>query len=357
MIICRTPFRVSFFGGGTDYATWFSENGGAFLSTTINKYCYIMARKLPPFFEVSGRISWSKIENVNQLDEIENPVVRECLRFLKMQPTLDIHYHGDLPARSGLGSSSAFAVGLLNALHALNSEYVTKRVLAAEAIRVEQELIGDVVGVQDQTAVAYGGLNHAVIDRQGEVSVRPVIMPPYELEEFQSHILLFFTGISRNATNIAAEKVKSFTERQREMGRIRELVDEGLNILQCRRDYHEFGRLLDEAWQMKRSLASAISNDLIDNAYAAARRAGAIGGKILGAGGGGFLLVFAPPECHSQVIGALDKLLHVPIEFEKEGSQIIFYDPDSYSRTESRPRLNGRSKKQLETVPISLMSA
>lgn len=334
MIICRTPFRVSFFGGGTDYPTWFQDHGGAFLSTTIDKYCYVMCRHLPPFFDIKGRISWAKIETVNTREEIENPVVRECLRFLHLEPTLDIHYHGDLPARAGLGSSSAFTVGLLHALHALNNQYVTKHVLASEAIRVEQDFIGDMVGVQDQTAVAHGGLNHCVIDPSGKVSVRSIIAPPGRLRNLESHMILFFTGISRNAGAVAASKVKGFAERIKEMQRIRELVDEGVDILQGRGDLSEFGALLHESWQMKRSLSSMVSSDFIDNAYERARKAGAIGGKLLGAGGGGFLLLFAPPERQARIIDSLSDLLHVPFEFEREGSQIIFYDPEGRDRRE-----------------------
>jgi D-glycero-alpha-D-manno-heptose-7-phosphate kinase len=333
VIICRTPFRVSFFGGGTDYEPWFAEHGGAFLSTTINKYCYVMARKLPPFFEVKGRISWSKIESINTIEEIDNPVVRECLRYLDMEPSLDIHYHGDLPARSGLGSSSAFTVGLLYALHALRNEFVTKRVLATEAIAVERDYIGDMVGVQDQTAVAYGGLNHCIIDKQGNVNVRPVIVAPSRLRELESHVMLFFTGLSRSAAAVAETTVKLMSERMHEMTRIRELVDEGLDVLQSGADIRQFGELLHEGWQMKRSLSSAVSTDFIDVAYDAARKAGAYGGKLLGAGGGGFMMIFASPNRHAQIIDALGDLLYVPVEFDTHGSQIIFYDPDSYTRT------------------------
>ena len=324
---------MSFFGGGTDYEAWYRHHGGAFLSATLNKYCYVMCRKLPPFFEVRGRISWSKIENVNEIREIENPVVRECLRFLEIEPDLDIHYHGDLPARSGLGSSSAFTVGLLHALHALRNEFVTKRVLANEAITVERELIGDTVGVQDQTAVAYGGLNYCLIDQQGNVVVRPVITSPNRIREFEQHLMLFFTGLSRHAGAVAATKVKSFAERELQMTRIRQLTDRGLEALQGTGDIAELGRLLHETWQMKRQLSSAVSTDAIDEAYEAARNAGAIGGKLMGAGGGGFLMIFAPPDRHRRVIEALGKLLYVPVEFETQGSQVIFYDPDSYSRT------------------------
>jgi D-glycero-alpha-D-manno-heptose-7-phosphate kinase len=329
MIICRTPFRVSFFGGGTDYPVWFQDNGGAFLSTTINKYCYVMCRRLPPFFEVKGRISWSRIENINELSDIENPVVRECLKFLSFEPDLDIHYHGDLPARSGLGSSSAFAVGLLHALHALKNETVTKGMLASEAIAVEQDYIGDTVGVQDQTAVAHGGFNHCEIDQVGRISVHPIIMPHQRLREFQSHFLLFYTGISRYGGTIAATKVRALKQRAREMTRIRDLVDEAVKILHNGADFRAFGELLHEGWRLKRSLSSVVSNELIDDAYDAARRAGAVGGKLLGAGGGGFILLFAPPHCHSKIRAALGRLLQVPMQFETQGSQIIFRDPDS----------------------------
>lgn len=328
MIISRTPFRVSFFGGGTDYPTWFREHGGAFLSVTINRYCYVMARVLPPFFEVKGRISWSMIENVNAVDEIQNPVVRECLRLLDMEPAVDIHYHGDLPARSGLGSSSAFCVGLLNSLHALRGEFVGKMDLARQAIKVEHDLIGDTVGVQDQMATAHGGLNHYSIDREGGVCVRPVVLPPERLEALQSHMLLFYTGIARSASSVAETKVKNMGERTAEVRRIQELVDEAHAVLCGPSDLEDFGKLLDETWRMKRSLSTAVSNDQVDQAYAAAMKAGATGGKLLGAGGGGFLLIFANPRVHQRVLAALKDLLHVPVTFDRQGTQIIFHDPE-----------------------------
>jgi D-glycero-alpha-D-manno-heptose-7-phosphate kinase len=340
MIICRTPFRMSFFGGGTDYHTWYKEHGGSFLSTTIDKYCYVMCRRLPPFFEVKGRISWSKIENVDTIEDIENPVVRECLRFLKMEPSLDIHYHGDLPARSGLGSSSAFAVGLLHALHALQNEPISKSKLATEAITVEREFIGDMVGVQDQTAVAHGGLNHCLIDRDGTVTVQPVTMPQWRIDELEQNVMLFFTGISRNAADIAMTKVKSFSEKMREMRCIAELVDAGLSVLRSGDDISEFGRLLHESWLMKRSLSSVVSTDQIDQAYATARQAGAIGGKLLGAGGGGFLMIFAPPGRHARIAEALAPLLYVPVQFEEHGSQIIFRSAEIQPQTRKLPRVS-----------------
>lgn len=328
MIICRTPFRISFFGGGTDYPVWFMEHGGAFLSTTINRYCYVMCRRLPPFFEVKGRISWSQVENVSSVAEIRNPVVREVLRFLKMEPDLDIHYHGDLPARAGLGSSSAFTVGLLNALHALRGQFVSKSMIAREAIQVEQELIGDVVGIQDQIATAYGGLNVCDITPGGDFFVRPVVISRERAAEIESSLLLVYTGIARTASAIASVQLQQMPERIAELRRIRALVDEGHSLLCGNADVIEFGKLLHDTWMMKRSLSKLVTTEFIDEAYCAARSAGAVGGKLLGAGGGGFLLLFARPESHAQIRAALRSLLFVPMEFDYQGTQIIFHDPE-----------------------------
>lgn len=344
MIICRTPFRISFFGGGTDYPPWFRDHGGAFLSTTINRHCYVMCRYLPPFFEVKGRISWSRIETVSTLDEIENPVVRESLRYFNMEPALDIHYHGDLPARAGLGSSSSFAVGLLHALHVLRGEAVSKYDLAQEAIHVEQDLIGDTVGVQDQIAAAFGGLNHVRIQPDGTYTVRPVSLRAERLHELENHMMLFFSGQTRLASDVAASQVKSMSERQKELMRIQSLVDEALALLTSSADIAEFGRLLHETWLMKRSLSDKVSNDHIDGAYTAALKAGAYGGKLLGAGGGGFMLIFAPPERRQAVSDALSKMLMVPIELEFQGSEIIFNDPGS--RTQVLHRLRADASRQ-----------
>jgi D-glycero-alpha-D-manno-heptose-7-phosphate kinase len=328
MIICRTPLRVSFFGGGTDYPTWFSEHGGGFLSATVTRYCYVMCRHLPPFFDVRSRITWSIVENISAIDEIKNPVVREVLRFLKLEPSFDIHYHGDLPARTGLGSSSAFAVGLLNALHALRGEFASKSDLAREAITVERDLIGDTVGVQDQFATAFGGLNFANIDTDGSFSVRPVAVTRQRTKELEDHLLLIFTGISRSASSVADSQVKAMPDHVAEMRRVRALVDEAHAVLREHKDIREFGKLLHETWQIKRSLSRQITTDLIDDAYRAALNAGAIGGKLLGAGGGGFLLIFAEPHVHEQIRAALRNLLFVPIQFEFQGSQIIYHEPD-----------------------------
>jgi D-glycero-alpha-D-manno-heptose-7-phosphate kinase len=328
VIISRTPFRVSFFGGGTDYPPWFREHGGAFLSVTINRYCYVMARRLPPFFEVRGRISWSMIENVSTLADIRNPVVREVLRYLDLEPAFDIHYHGDLPARSGLGSSSSFCVGLLNAMHALHGRFVGKMALAEQAIKVEQDLIGDTVGVQDQTAAAHGGLNFYTVEPSGQIQVNPVVIGAERLAELENHVMLFYTGVSRSASDIAATQVSNIAARTAELKRIRELVEEAHATLCSGCDITQFGKLLDETWRMKRALSDRVSTSAIDDAYAAAMKAGAVGGKLLGAGGGGFLMVFAPPKKQARVKEALGDLLHVPAQFDRNGSQIIFHDPD-----------------------------
>jgi len=340
MIICRTPFRISFFGGGTDYPTWYEQYGGAFLSTTINRYCYVMCRHLPPFFEVKGRISWAKVENVSTIDEIENPVVRESLRFLEMAPNVDIHYHGDLPARSGLGSSSSFAVGLLNALHTLKGEAVTKADLAYEAIHVERNMIGDTVGVQDQIASAHGGLNHTTIHKNGKFNIQPVTLKAERYYELESHMMLFFTGVTRFSSKVAESKVRSMGDRVGELQRVQSLVDEGLDVLCSDQPIKEFGTLLNETWQMKRKLSDMISNDVVDDAYTAALNNGAYGGKLLGAGGGGFFLVFAPPERHQDIKRALpDNYLHVPIQLEFQGTETIFNDPGSRSHALEKLRV------------------
>lgn len=331
MIISRTPFRISFFGGGTDYSPWYQEHGGAVLSTTINRYCYISCRYLPPFFDYRNRIVWSKIETVNEHDEIAHPVVREVLKLYKLQG-VEIHHDGDLPSRAGLGSSSSFTVGILNALNGLTGKISAKDQLARDAIRVERELLRENVGIQDQIAAAYGGFNKIEISPNGSFRVIPMILQKERLLALQSSLLLFYTGTSRIASDIAGEKIKAIPNKKTELHRIRELVDEAINILNSDKDINHFGYLLDEAWRVKRQLSSRISPAFVDEIYSIATKAGALGGKILGAGGGGFMIFFVPPDSHAQVLSALDHLLVVPIQFESSGSQIIFYNPDDYPR-------------------------
>ena len=329
MIISRTPFRISFFGGGTDYPVWYRENGGAVLATSIDKYCYLTCRYLPPFFEHRSRIVWSQIEDVREVSQIKHPAVREILTSMGIDDGLEIHHDGDLPARSGLGSSSSFVVGLLHALYALKGEMRSKMQLAQEAIHVEQELLQDNIGSQDQVSVACGGLNRIDFGGPEEFQVSSIILPQERLRLLENHLMLFYTGIARDASEIAGEQIKVTSQKNRELTEMYNMVTEGSNILSGNGDICDFGRLLNESWQLKRNLTGLITTPLIDDIYEKALDSGAIGGKLLGAGGGGFMLFFAPPEQREAVKKALDSFLHVPFHFESSGSQIIYYQPDT----------------------------
>ncbi len=327
MIISRTPFRISFFGGGTDYPSYYLNHGGSVLSTSINKYCYISCRYLPPFFEHRLRVVYSKIENVQSYEEINHPAVRETLRFLKMDRGLEIHHDGDLPARSGMGSSSAFTVGLLHAIYALKGLMPSKKQLALEGIYIEQELIKETVGSQDQVSAAFGGLNHITFKASGEISIRPVTITRERRAELNSHLMLFYTGIKRTASEVAKTYVEDIDSKCKHLDDMKEMVNESLAILCSNRCICNFGELLHEAWRIKRCLSSQVSNDVVDNLYDLARANGAMGGKITGAGGGGFLLLFVPPSAQERVRLALKNLIHVPFQFDTSGSQIIFHEP------------------------------
>lgn len=329
MIICRTPYRISFFGGGTDYPGWYREHGGAVLSTTIDKYCYITLRHLPPFFDYKYRIRYYQREEPNSVDEIQHPAIRECLRHMAIDNGIDLVHHGDLPAQSGLGTSSTFTVCLLHALNALIYRMPTKRQLAIDAIHVEQNRIGENVGSQDQTAAAFGGLNLIEFGGPQEVLVTPTILSPSRRNELHTHMLLYFTGLQRQASEIAAEQVRTLADRAIELREMTAMVHEATTILASERPITEFGRLLDQQWQLKRRLSSKISNNAIDTMYKTAIDAGATGGKLLGAGGGGFMLFFVEPERQSSVRAALDGLLHVPFRFDMTGSQIIYHAPQA----------------------------
>ncbi|MBF0186794.1 MAG: kinase [Magnetococcales bacterium] len=327
MIICRTPFRISFFGGGTDYPVWYRKHGGSVLSTSIDKYCFITCRRMPPFFDYRYRIRYFRDERVSRIDEIQHASVRECCRYLDVDEGIEIVHNADLPARSGLGSSSTFTVGLLHALHTLKQAIPTKRQLALQAIHVEQEMIGENVGSQDQTAAAFGGFNR--IDFSGgkqPIVVSPIVMSSKRFEELQRHMMLFFTGFSRNASDIAGEQIKNTRQNKIDLTTMHTLVDEALKILlDSGTDLMEFGRLLHEQWRIKRTISTLITNSEIDAIYERGRQAGGIGGKLLGAGGGGFMLFFAKPEDHQRIKEAMSGLLHVPFKFEDLGSQIIYY--------------------------------
>jgi D-glycero-alpha-D-manno-heptose-7-phosphate kinase len=326
MFISRTPFRISFFGGGTDYPAWYREHGGAVLGAAIDKYCYLTCRHLPPFFAHRYRIVYSRIENCQSVSEIAHPAVRAILTHLGVERGMEIHHDGDLPARSGMGSSSAFTVGLLHAVHALQGRMRTRHELASEGIHVEQRLLGETVGSQDQVFAAFGGVNRIRFGEQSEFAVEPLTIPPARLAELSSHLLLLYTGIQRTASDVACHYITGLDTRRRDLRIIRDMVDEGVAILASDRDLRAFGDLLHEAWLVKRGMAKAISNTRIDQMYDEARRAGARGGKLIGAGGGGFMLLFAPPERHEHIRASLPRSLAVPFKFDFGGSHIIFID-------------------------------
>ena len=325
MIISRTPFRISFFGGGTDYPTWYKENGGSVLGTTINRYCYITCRYLPPFFNHKSRIIYSRMEHVKKTSDINHPSVKACLQFMDIKKGVEIHHDGDLPARTGLGSSSSFTVGLLHSLYTLKHVMPTKRQLAENTIHLEQDVMKEHVGSQDQVLTAFGGFNLITFGGPALFDVQPVILDPKRLKEFQKHMMLFFTGFSRSASQVAKEQIKRIPSKKNELKKMHGMVDNALSILTSTTDITEFGRLLNEYWYIKRSLSNKITTPFIDDIYTSAIDAGALGGKILGAGGGGFMLVFAKPESQSKIKNRLKKLLHVPFRFESLGSQIVFH--------------------------------
>lgn len=328
MIITRTPVRLSFLGGGSDYPDHFRTHSGQTLSVTIDKYSYVTVNRLADIFDYSIRISYSKLELVRNLDEIKHPAVRECLRFLELDRGVEINYVGDLPARSGLGSSSSFTVGLLHALHALRGELVSRGQLAEEAVHVEQNMIRERVGCQDQYACAHGGLLHLKFNGDG-VRVVPVPMSAPRLEELREHLLLLYTGIQRDAHDILEEQIDRTKKGDiiADLRRLSSLVDEGLELLVSDAPIAGFGELLHDAWTTKRGLSSRVSTDAIDGYYETARRFGAVGGKLLGAGGGGFLLLVVPPDRRGEVIRALPALPQISFGFDFTGSHVLFYSP------------------------------
>ncbi len=329
MIITRTPLRISFFGGGTDYPIWYREHGGAVLSTTIDKCCYITSRILPPFFEYHSRVSYSKVENVVSNHSIEHPSVRACLQFLEINDGVEIHHVADLPARTGLGTSSAFTVGLLLGLYALKNQMRDKRSLAADAIHVEQELLQEAVGAQDQVSAAHGGFNRINFQVDDTIEVKRVLTAPNRLGELEQHLALYFTGFSRIASEIAKEQIRVTPQKKKELETMFQMVNEAEAIVTSpSRSINEFGRLLNESWKVKRTLTQNITNNSIDDIYEAGLNGGALGGKLLGAGGGGFMLFFVPPENREALRLRLKRLLCVPFAFSRNGSQVIVYEPE-----------------------------
>lgn len=329
MIISRTPFRISFVGGGTDYPQWFNEHGGAVIAATINHYCYLSCRSLPPFFDHKYRIAYSLIENVKSIQEIQHPSVKAVLDYFDCQSGLEIHHDADLPARSGLGSSSSFTVGLINAIKALRGQYIDVEELARLAIHIEQNVIKEAVGSQDQISAAYGGFNRIDFHTDGNFQVSPLILSSERSTRFQQHLMLYFTGFSRYAPEIAKSKISNFSNKVNELKTMRDMVEEALGILQNeRQDLLEFGHLLHRAWEYKRGLSDKVTTPAIDMIYEKALQAGALGGKLLGAGGGGFILLFAEPEKQAMVQAALSSLIRVPFQFEYQGSRIVLYQPN-----------------------------
>lgn len=329
MIISRTPFRISLFGGGSDYPAWYKEHGGSVLGFAINKYCYISVRELPPFFEHKHRIVYSAIEMANKVDEIDHPSVRGVLKELGDDKGLEIHHDGDLPARSGLGSSSSFTVGLINALYALDGRMISKRQLAHKAIHIEQGVIKEHVGSQDQVWAAYGGINRIDFATDDSISVTPMRISKGRREELRGNLMLCFTGVSRIAETIARKQISNLKNRTDSIHKMTEMVDEAVEILgNDGRPLSELGSLLDQSWRLKRELADGVTNAGIDDAYQAARDAGALGGKVLGAGGGGFMLFYVEPDRRQAVSESLKTMLRVSFDFDMSGSKIVVYEPD-----------------------------
>jgi D-glycero-alpha-D-manno-heptose-7-phosphate kinase len=329
MVICRTPFRISFFGGGTDYPIWYREHGGAVISATINKYSYITARWLPPYFDYKHRIRYFQQEQAQTIDEIKHPSVRECARYLNIQNGLEIVHNADVPAQSGLGSSSTFTVGMLHALHTLQNRMPTKRQLALEAIHVEQEVIGEAVGSQDQTAAAFGGLNLIRFNGMREIDVDPIVLSQERLNQLQENLLLVFTGFSRTASEVASEQISAVEKKSTELQMINDLCGQALHeLVNLNGSLDDFGRLLNEQWKIKRTLTDRITNPLIDRLYDWGLRNGALGGKLLGAGGGGFMLFYVPNARRAALSDSLNGKMVVPFRFENTGSKIIYFSHD-----------------------------
>ena len=328
MIITQTPFRMSFFGGGTDFPGFYRDHGGAVLSTTFDKYCYVNVRHLPRFFDYTTELSYAKTERVTDVEAIEHPAIREAMKMLDMHE-IRLTYEADLPARSGLGTSSSFAVGMLNAFYALKGKYADKRKLADNAIYLERVLCKESGGVQDQIAASFGGFNKISFNADG-YTVSPVIISPERKLRLNDNLMLFFTGFSRFSSDIQVEAEKSLKSKEAQLLEVLQLVEEAEQVLTSKTDLTEFGKLLDYTWKLKRGITSKVSTDSIDAIYNKAIKAGATGGKLLGAGGGGFLLFYVETEKQKNVLEALNNLLYVPFEFETAGTQVIHYTPESY---------------------------
>ena len=333
MIITKTPFRMSFFGGGTDMESFFKENGGSVLSTTFDKYCYVNVRHLPRFFDYSTELSYSKTERVTSIDSIEHPAIRNAMKMLDMHE-IRLTYEADLPARSGLGTSSSFAVGMLNAFYALKGKYASKKQLADEAIYLERVLCDEAGGWQDQIAASFGGFNRIDFNADG-YTVHPVIVSPQRKQQLNNNLMMFFTGFTRFSSEIQKANKLDDESKTKQLKQMLTLVDEAESILTDQsKDLDDFGRLLDVTWKLKRQTGKSVSTSNIDNLYDNGISAGALGGKLLGAGGGGFLVFYVTPEKQAAVKEAMKDLLYIPFKFEDSGTQVIYYGPEDYSPAE-----------------------
>lgn len=333
MIITKTPFRMSFFGGGTDMESFFKENGGSVLSTTFDKYCYVNVRHLPRFFDYSTELSYSKTERVTSIDAIEHPAIRNAMKMLDMHE-IRLTYEADLPARSGLGTSSSFAVGMLNAFYALKGKYASKKQLADEAIYLERVLCNEAGGWQDQIAASFGGFNRIDFNADG-YTVHPVIVSPERKQQLNNNLMMFFTGFTRFSSEIQKANKLDDESKTKQLKQMLTLVDEAESILTDQsKDLDDFGRLLDVTWKLKRQTGKSVSTSNIDNLYDKGISAGALGGKLLGAGGGGFLVFYVTPEKQAAVKEAMKDLLYIPFKFEDSGTQVIYYGPEDYSPAE-----------------------
>ena len=321
MLITKTPYRISFFGGGTDYPEWYHKNGGTFLSTTIDKYVYLTVRQLPSFSDSNYRIVWSKVETVNKISEIQHNVVREMLNNYKFKTGMEVHYQGDLPARSGMGSSSSFVVGLMNSFINIKKKNISKKNLAKKSIYFEQKTLKEVVGLQDQISATYGGFNKVDINQKGEFRIKKIKITK-KIKEFNKNLFLIFTGINRTANEIAGQYVNDLKKKESEMKEIFSQVKEGENLL-LKNKFDDFGRLLHEGWKLKKRLGKVITNQKIDNLYNMSLRHGALGGKILGAGGGGFMLLYIPRDKIKNFKKKIGKLTIIPFNFSEKGSEIL----------------------------------
>tara|TARA_Y200000002_G_scaffold71953_1_gene56331 strand:+ start:18979 stop:19977 length:999 start_codon:yes stop_codon:yes gene_type:complete len=329
MIVARAPYRVSFFGGGTDYPEWYSDHGGCFLSLAINHYCYITLRVKPPFQEKRYRVSWRIAEDVSDIKFIKHPIVRHSLENMKVNSGLDITYTGDLPGGSGLGSSSAFTVALNHSLHAANGYKPNQYELANEAYEIERIKLEEIIGIQDQIATAFGGFNHVVINRNGTYVIEKILLTKLQLKKFLGRIILVYTGISRLASSVAEKKVKNIKQKTSIVSEMQDLVGDARSLLTNER-YDEFGKLLHKNWLLKKSISSVISTDVIDDIYDLALKNGAIGGKLLGAGAGGFMLFFCKEGEKENLSKIFESKMIVPFEVCDEGSKIVFEEEKNY---------------------------